>query len=388
MPTTISVSTAQSRWFKFRRSGLLEPFETAAAAAGQLIGVQAQLPVASDLAFFNRVEGATQESLSEDRLKRKSIVRMWGQRNTVHLYATEDWPLLERWFRDRNSVMASKLDEAGLTGEFERFVTYLEKRLRAGEQLTYKDAKSYKAYEKLDVVRKRWADKEGAVASSEWLVGYAGMMRLVRDGHVCHGPEVGGESTFVHREKWVPDLRWSVPDDDAVYAEAAVRYFNTYGPATPKDLAAYFGTTLTAVKSWISNAGERLSPVEVDGLKCFLKTEDIEGVLTKVPSPAKWPVRMLFRFDPYVLGAVGSKNKEWLLDKAHVKNVWRPGAHIEAVILEGGRITGTWRYKKKSKGLEVEIKPFGSFSNRVTAEIRKQAKDTAAFLETEVMSLV
>ena len=383
----ISISSAQSRWFKFRRNGLADPFESAAVAAKQLIGVQAQLPVASDLALYNRLVSATQDSLSQERLGKKSIVRMWGQRNTVHLYATEDWPLLERWFRDRNSVMAAKLDEAGLDKEFELFVKYLGNRLRSGEQLTYKDAKSYKGYGELDVVRQQWVEDEGAYAQSDWLIGYAGMMRLVRDGLICHGPDESGESTFVHRETWVPKLKWSIPNDETAFAEAAVRYFNTYGPATPHDLASYFGTTLTAAKSWIHYAGDCLSPAEVDGQKSFLGTEDVDDVLVKVPTPSKWPVRMLFRFDPYVLGAVGSRNKEWLLDKEHFKKVWRPGAHIEAVILEGGRITGTWRYQKKSKGLNVELKPFDSFSQRVTREIEKRAKAVADFLGTELIAL-
>lgn len=384
---SVNINSAQARWFKFRRSGLMEPFDDPAETAQRLIGVQAQLPVASDLAVYNRVAGVTQESLSQERLQKRSIVRMWGQRNTVHLYATEDWPLLERWFRDRTSVMASKLDEAGLTKEFEQFVKYLERRLQAGEPLTYKDAKSYKGYEKLDVIRRRWAENEDAYAASDWLIGYAGMMRLVRDGLICHGPDESGESTFVHRDWWVPKLKWKSLGDQAAFAEAAVRYFRTYGPATPHDLASYFGTTLTAAKAWIDNAGERLRPVEVDGRKSFIVADDLEEVLLKVPSPGKWPVCMLFRFDPYVLGAVGSKNKEWLLDKAHFKKVWRPGAHIEAVILEGGRITGTWRYRKKSKGLDVEIKPFESFSKRVAREIEKKAKGIAAFLGTELIAL-
>ena len=59
-------------------------------------------------------------------------MRMWGQRNTVHIYAADDWLLLHTVFRER---------EAG------------------------------------------------------WVLSYAGFMKLVRDGVVCHGPDRGADDT-------------------------------------------------------------------------------------------------------------------------------------------------------------------------------------------------
>ena len=37
----------------------------------------------------------------EARLERKSLVRFWGQRNTLHLYAARDWPFLHTVFGQR-----------------------------------------------------------------------------------------------------------------------------------------------------------------------------------------------------------------------------------------------------------------------------------------------
>jgi len=212
-------------------------------------------------------------------------------------------------------------------------------------------------------------------------------MRLVRDGIACHGPDQNGESTFVHRQKWVPDLVWDQPAKDQSDAEAACRYLAAYGPATPHDLAAYFGTTITAAKTWIARADDRIVPVLVDEKKAVLLEADIDNVLEKPPAPAKWPLRLLYRFDPFVLGAVGSKNKEWLLDKDNFKKVWRPGAHIEAVILVGGRIMGTWRYNRRSKGLILEIKPFKPFNQRQNREIAKQGAGIVNFLGQELIAI-
>jgi hypothetical protein len=52
-----NISANQARWFRFRRSGLEEPFATPADTARHLIGVRAQMPVAADIAFFNRTAG-------------------------------------------------------------------------------------------------------------------------------------------------------------------------------------------------------------------------------------------------------------------------------------------------------------------------------------------
>ena len=84
---------------------------------------------------------------------------------------------------------------------------------------------------------------------------------------------------------------------------------------------------------------------------------------------------------------IGSKDKRWLIDPAHYKKVWRPGAHVEAVVLVGGRIAGTWRYDKKTKGLSVDIKPFEPFSRSVARAVERQAARVAKFLGLDLLGL-
>ncbi len=154
----MKVSAAQARWFRIRRSGLVEPFATPSSTARHFIGVQAQMPAAADIAFFNRTVDVSPAALEHGRLEARSVVRMWGQRNTVHLYAADDWPLLHTVFRDRESVLAGRLREAGLLGDFQRLVSHLENRLVAGEHLTYTDAKSADVYRELEAAQDKWAE--------------------------------------------------------------------------------------------------------------------------------------------------------------------------------------------------------------------------------------
>ena len=327
------------------------------------------MSAAADIAFFNRTAGVSPDSLAQARVGTRSVVRLWGQRHTLHLYAADDWPLLCTVFRDRESVTTKRLAKAALLPEFRRLVKRVERRLAAGERLTYRDASSKKLEGTLD----EWGG-----------VGYATFRQLVRAGVVCHGPDDGVESTFVHRRSWLPDLPWTVPDPSAAYVELTCRYLGTYGPATPRDLAFWCGATITNAEHWIAAAGGRIADVTVDGQPAHCRTEDLEVVAEKPPPAGQWPVKLLHRFDPLLLG---TKDKSWLIEPRYYKRVWRSAGHIDAVVLVGGRIAGTWRYDKQTKGLRITVKPFEPFSRRVDRAVALQARTLARFMGLDLLEL-
>ncbi|MEQ8299481.1 MAG: winged helix DNA-binding domain-containing protein [Hyphomonas sp.] len=379
------ITNDQVRWFRFRRSGLLDPHDSPADAARQLIGIQAQAPISADLALFNRVENVTLSSLENARNADRQLIRMWGQRNTVHIYAAEDWPLLHHSIRDR-SVIEQKLKKSSLMRSFEQLVRESEERLENGEQLTFKTISAFDEYKTILDAKDQWMGAVKENAFPDWLIAAAVIMRLVRKGVVCHGPDAGSESTFVHRHHWLPDLGWTEDEAD-IRPIVANRYLRSYGPATPKDISAYFGNTIPQVQKWIDAARDALVVVDRAGTESLARAADLE-VLSEQPPPAdEWPVQLLHRFDPYVLGTVGIKDKDWLIDADAIKQVWRPGGYIEAVILDGGRVVGTWRYARKTKGLHFLVKPFRTMSQRLDSEVRKRIKATAEFLERDVLSI-
>lgn len=101
---------------------------------------------------------------------------MWGQRNTVHFYAADDWPFLHRWIRDR-SVIGSILKQAGVERSFNELVQYCERRLEQGDRLTFKDVSSFEVFRSIVDTKERWpASKKGA-ASPDWLIAAAAIMR-------------------------------------------------------------------------------------------------------------------------------------------------------------------------------------------------------------------
>ena len=360
MALALKLSSTQRAWFRLRRSGLVDPFKTPEETARRLVGVQAQLPPAASLAFWNRTKNCDLSELNRARLEHKTLVRIWGQRNTVHIYAVDDWPLMHAALAAEPSRMLRTVEKSEFSGDFKRTVRAAERQLRAGKRLTYKDIKAKRLREGQDV----------------WAVSYVVFMMLVRAGQACHGPDDGSQSTFVHRELWLPDLDWSPPPIKEACAELALRYLATYGPAEARDLGFWYGASATAAKRWIEAAGERCVQVEVDGSPHWCCAADLKDMGAKPPPRSRWPVRLLYRFDPLVLA---TKDKSWLVDEADYKRVWRPSAHVEAVLLVKGRIAGTWRYDKKAKGLTVKLTPFAPLTPTVKRVAEREASGVAAF---------
>ena len=293
----------------------------------------------------------------------------------MHVFATEDWPFLHAVFSERATVLERKVRDAGLGGDFDRLVDRIAQRLAKGESLTYAHVQAI-APKALVEVNERIDD---------WVLAYSVFMRLVRAGVVCHGPEVGSKSSFVHRSSWVPDLDWSPPSEASATTDLARRYLAAYGPADAADLGFWYGTSATKAKAWIADAREDLAEVEVSGRSLYCRAEDVDTLLENPPTPSRWPVRLLYRFDPLLLA---TKDKAWLIDAAHYKKVWRAAAHVEAVVLVGGRICGTWRYDRKRKGLVVRVTPFALMSKTLARKVERRAAEVAAFLSLELAELI
>lgn len=90
MITTLALSPAQARWHRMARQSLLTPMAGAAEVARWLAGVQAQILPAAGLALWNRARPFTADTLARQLYAGRSLVKLWGQRGTLHLYPSKD----------------------------------------------------------------------------------------------------------------------------------------------------------------------------------------------------------------------------------------------------------------------------------------------------------
>ena len=362
------VSAAQASWFRLRRSGLVEPFRSATEAAGKLFGIQGQIHTAAALATWNRVPNGTLRGFESVLYRRRTLVKLWGQRNTLHVYRATDWPVLVGALQGRPTWLERMLARTGADDTaYHTLLGAMEKRLEKGGTIS----------------RAGMRDMQLA-PDNEWLTWGGVVMRLVRDGTVCHGEGEGGETHFVHRDHWTPKLRWDPPTTDAAQREIVRRYLSAYGPATHRDLAFWLDVPIPEGRKWMDLVEHDVAGVDVDGVAMLALRRDRAVLRASPPSGSKWPVRLLYRFDPLLLGL---KRKDWIVPPEHYKQVWRPGGHIEGTILVRDRVRGTWRYDRGGRGITITLSPFERLPESVIRRLRARAAGVARFFEVPLAGL-
>lgn len=364
----MELSRDEVAWTRIERSGLVEPFSSAVDVARVLIGVQSQFVPPAGLAIRNRLAtDFTAEDLDTLLQDRRELVRLWGQRNTVHIYAVADWSTVI------SASAAIPSYRESLTSLLDREAYELEEALdRVADILSGVDRAS-----RADLV----AADESLAPWFEY--GNALVMGLVRRGVVCHASLTGGKSYFAHREVWLPKMEWEVHSTVDAGVTLARRYFETYGPATVQDFAFWLGVKMTEAKAWTKAHGHELVEVSVDGA-AFLDVRRAEAARapSSAPTRALWPLRLLHRFDPLLLA---HKDKSWIVDDEHYKAVWRKAGYVEAVILRRGRIAGTWRYERKARGIEIWIAPFQSLPKKDVRILEREAESVSAYLKSPLL---
>jgi hypothetical protein len=372
--STIHLTPDQIRWQRYKRAGLVKPFADAPAAASALVGVQAQILPAAGLALWNRIPAFSHNDFEKMLLNDRTLVKLWGQRGTLHLYTSSDWPLLHgartinRTWWERQAERDPDHGEPALTHHRE-LVEQVAELLRSKESMGRRDLRA-----------------SGLPLDENSLSPWGGIFaELVRLGYACHYGRSEGEGRFVARERWLPDLAWEPPDATTANVTIARRFFDAYGPATMHDFAYWRGVTTSHARGWLKQIQPDMSEIEIDGQTAYLPSNAIDEALLPPPPPEAWPVRMLYRFDTYLLA---HKSKDWVVPPAHYKAVWRPAGHIEGIVVVRGQAAGTWRYDRKGGGLIITINRFKPLPNYVMKQVEKRANQIAAFFHLPLADLV
>lgn len=367
----MTLGAAQVRWFRLTRSGLVAPFATPELAASALGGVQSQILSAAGIALWNRTGGALTESDLDARLHdTRTLVKLWAQRGTLHLFPSSEWPLIHGARADRRSWWARRVAKYG-SDEHERY-----------EAIVARVIALLEARGTLGRSDLRAADFE----VPEWLLSSWGgiFAELVGRGVACHAGQVGNEGRFAARTQWLPDLDWAPPPAESANIELARRYLRTYGPATAHDLAYWRGRGVGEARRWLGALGDEVVPVEVAGQAMLALRTDLSVLQAPPPPVEAWPVRLLGRFDPLLLG---HKAKGWLVAPANYGQVWRPAGHIEGTLLLHGRIEGTWRYRRASRGLTITLVPFAPLPAAIHSAVAAEAERLATFFALPLAGL-
>lgn len=370
LQSSLQLTWEQVRHARIAASGLIAPYATPAEAAHRLIGIQAQIEPAAGLALWNRTPGYTFAAFNADLYSGRSLVKLWGQRHTLHAYASTDWPLIYGCNANKRTWWEQHADQNDYS-----YAEYLAKVERIVEVMRTRESLGRSDLRALDLD-----------LHEDHYSGWGGIFsHLVRLGSVCHVAREGGEGRFAHRERWLPDLEWNPLDVDAANVELARRYFAVYGPATIDDFAYWRGMYVGPARATVAGLAGELTEVQVEGKPHFARSDQLEALAALPTGEAdKLPVRMLFRFDPMLLG---HRSRAWVVAPAFHKRVARPAGHIEGVVLHRGMAAAVWRYERKAGGLIVSVAPFTKLPAAVSKKLPKLAAGVAGFFALPLADL-
>jgi hypothetical protein len=329
--------------------------------ARSIAGAQAQDVYAGPLTFRSRSRTLTAEDIRRARVEKRSLLRTWVMRKTVHLIPTDDagwWlplfePGIEKWSRRR-------LSQLGLSSAKQ------DKALRlAGEALADEGPLTRSE------VRERI--EAGGVKLNQQTGMHIALTSVV-SGIACLGPDRGSSTCLVRRDDWLGKA--PAFDRDRALGELSRRYLGGFAPATDRDFAYWAGLPLRDVRAGLDSISKEIEEVQV-GDETMLA---MRGGRPRLPRQGQ--VRLLGNFDTYLLGW---KDREFAVTGEHAAHVKEGGGGwIRPVIVEDGVVIGGWRSSRKGGRLEIALNLRQRERDRVGAKIEAEVRDIERFEGTPV----
>ena len=313
------------------------------------LGVQEYTPGSMRVALAAR----TDADLDDDRL-----IMVWAARGAPHLHRRKDlaalmkalWPVSDADASARiNSAQIPqgvKLGIAAFTATAEAFRAVVKSSMPRGEVSTQVSAR---------VPRELTYECRGCgarhIAGNVWQhSGLAGGIEV----------EARGKDATLGPIKKLP----GPPTENAGIASLIGAYLRMLGPATPVEVAKYFGSSTAEMKKvW----PDGLAEVRVGGRRTWLPADAVGELKSAEPAAG---VRLL----PPMDALVQARDRDLLVpDKQQQKEVWRTLGN-PGVLLLNGEIAGVWRAKMAGKKrVDLTVTPFGSLSAKDRKAVEAEA---------------
>ncbi|MBC1571413.1 winged helix DNA-binding domain-containing protein [Listeria sp. FSL L7-1426] len=315
-----SLTNSQIIHNRLHNSGLLQTkFANAEEATRALFGIQSQYQQFGEISLFNRVDNLTKENL-QITYDKNELIKIWGQRMTVHMFAPDDWFYVHDVYANKNNWSRKHTESLGRD---------LDDLLAEMEELLLREDK---------VPKEAFAALFGDQAKE--LMTWGGVfIQGSLDGKLFCVPEAPKTKFYSHRSRISAESHedWLNIERDQTGLETMIdRYFSAYGPATIQDFkhwsglrnSEYMPTLEKQLTNYFCYIGE-------DGKTYYSKIETRSELEMDTPL-------LLGKFDPLF---VSYAKKNWLASEKETSLIWRIAGQIEAVLIINGQFIGTWRYK-------------------------------------------
>jgi hypothetical protein len=196
------------------------------------------------------------------------------------------------------------------------------------------------------------------------------LAQMELDAIICSGPRRGKQSTHMLLDERVPPAR-ALTNDEAL-AELARCYFHSRGPATLRDFVWWSGLPTADARAGL------------DAVRTELASHAIGGeTLWFAEAAARAPRRgayLLPAFDEYL---VAYRDRAAVLDPKDARRINAGGGVLDACIVIGGRVRGTWRRTLAAKRVTVTLEPFDKPGHAAEQALAAAARRYGAFLARE-----
>lgn len=354
------ISWAQALAWRMRRHHLVEraPARDFLTVVSAICGLHAQLMSSAELSLWARVDGFERETVSEALWEKRSLVKFWAMRGTLHLMPTAE---LEMWL----AALATTTKHGNVGHEgIERLCAAvggaLDGRVMTREELAQAVEEATGDAELAEFVRFSWGSYLKAASFR---------------GLLCFAPSVGGSVRFTTAANWVGE-KIDKPDGSEALKEMTRRFLTAYGPTTAADLALWRdGLGPRPGRLMLAALGDEAVEVDLEGERGWVLARDLPEIsATKLVEIA----RLLPAFDPWVIGA--SRTSASVLEPTHKPRVFRPQGWISPVLLVNGKMVGVWKHERKGQRLMVTLDPFGRLPAWARKQLESEAERLAGFL--------
>lgn len=381
----VEVSEDQVRSFRAQRNHLTGAgAPDLRSAAATILGAQAQQLYPALLGLSMRTKGRPTAAAVQAQLTDapRSLVRTWGQRDTLFVYAPDDWPLVVAARRHwAQSGRAGPTPTAAAVAKALAKVQALDRPAMRSDLLGIAP-KSF-----VDALRER---AEEAKMDVQRLAAGRLIQRLAWLGETSIADIGGRERSYAARADWFGDLEWTAPSDpepsaatEAAARALALRYFAVHGPATAQDVGHFFGARQSEVRQWLADLAPALTPVRCGDREGLLaRSADVDLLRKPAPGTATaWPLRLLPQWESLLMAHA---DKSWTVPiESERKQIWRKAAVVAPVVFARGQAVATWSMKRTKTRLDITVEPLSSWRKSHAAAVKREALAVAAHYEIE-----
>jgi hypothetical protein len=367
-PTPVQATWSQVAALRLARQHLVERLPAARMldVVREHVGIQAQVMSLAELQLNARLDGLRPSDVRDALWTKRTLVKTWAMRGTLHLIASDDLasfvaaaPTRGQW---GGPAWLKYFDVT--TDELDTIFATVEKALTA-EPMT--------RAELVDAV----SDATGRPALAAKLQsGWGSFLKPAsHSGALVFGPDRGRNVTFVDPEEWLGRKVRRAPDAEPpqrALGRLVERFLRQFPGADQPGVGRWWGGRAT-MRPVLADLD--VTTIDVEGTKGLALAEDVDALAATKPFVG---VRLLPGFDAYVNDL--PRRVDALLPVDRHDDVHRVAGWVSPVVIVDGRVAGTWELASGKRG-RLEVTPFASWRGGVKKELAAEANRIAAFLD-------